>query len=100
MTVVENTIFRNGRGIYVRMPLSFSSETVPLHDFHLDHLDNNRYGGSNGDRSPVANVADNHWTAADGPSSPRTVTLKERLRRPRPPRRPRTVRSAGCAAFS
>ena len=68
MAVVENTIVRNGRGIYVRFP---SSETDPQYDLHRNHLDNDRYGVSNGDGNSVVNATGNYWGAADGPSSRR-----------------------------
>jgi len=77
VAVVENTIVRNRRGIIVRRPLLPSSETDPQYDIHRNHLDNDRYGVSNRDRSLVVDATNNYWGAADGPSSPRTVALED-----------------------
>ena len=77
VAVVENTIVRNGRGIDVCGPSPSPSETDPRYDLHRNHLDNDRYGVLNRDRSLVVDATDNYWGAADGPSSPRTETLKD-----------------------
>jgi parallel beta-helix repeat protein len=77
VAVVENTIVRNRRGIYVRRPSFPSSETDPEYDLHRNHLDNDRYGVLNRDRSLVVNATGNYWGAADGPSSLRTEALED-----------------------
>ena len=74
VAVVENTIVRNNAGVYV-WPVS-SSETDPEYDLHRNHLDNDRYGVLNRDRSLVVNATGNYWGAADGPSS-RTEALED-----------------------
>jgi hypothetical protein len=58
----------------VRFP---SSETDPQYDLHRNHLDNDRYGVSNRDRSLVVNATGNYWGAADGPSSPGADLLED-----------------------
>ena len=77
VAVVENTIVRNRRGIYVRGPSFPSPETDPEYDLHRNHLDNDRYGVLNRNRSLVVNATGNYWGAADGPSSLRTGALKD-----------------------
>jgi parallel beta-helix repeat protein len=76
VAVVENTIVRNDVGVYVPWPFFSSSETDPQYDLHRNHLDNDRYGVLNRDRSLVVNATGNYWGAADGPSS-RTEALED-----------------------
>ncbi|PSP46389.1 hypothetical protein BRC75_11185 [Halobacteriales archaeon QH_7_69_31] len=76
VAVVENTIVRNDVGVYVPWPFFSSSETDPQYDVHRNHLDNDRYGVLNWDRSLVVNATGNYWGAADGPSS-RTEALED-----------------------
>ena len=77
VAVVENTIVRNEVGVSIPGFFFSSSETDPQYDIHRNHLDNDRYGVENDRRGFVVDATNNYWGAADGPSSPRTETLKD-----------------------